>query len=319
MSPPRASERFLVTGALGCVGAWAIAALVRESVPVVAFDLGDDLRRLELVMRPEELAQAVVVRGDVTDAEQLGRVLDEHEITHVIHLAALLIPLAKADPRRGAAVNVGGTVNVLQAAAERKGRIAGVVYASSIAAYDAADAVPGGVVAESSLGRPVTQYGVHKQANEGLARVFWLDERVASVGLRPYVVYGPGRDTGLTASPTLAMEAVARGEPYRISYGGRSVFQYAPDAAAAFIGAARNAHEGAPVFNLPGPVAHMREVVAAIRDAVPDAVVDFDDVTLPFPVELETAGLARLLGDAPATPLAEGVSATIEHFRRGGP
>jgi nucleoside-diphosphate-sugar epimerase len=314
----RPAERFLVTGALGCVGAWTVGALVRDSVPVVAFDLGQDRSRLELVMRPEELEQVALVRGDVTDAAELGRVLDEHEITHVLHLAALLIPLAKADPRRGAAVNVGGTVNVLQAAAERKGRIEGVVYASSIAAYDAADAVPGGVVAEESVGRPVTQYGVHKQANEGLARVFWLDERVPSVGLRPYVVYGPGRDTGLTASPTLAMEAVARGEPYRISYGGRSVFQYAPDAAAAFIGAARNAHEGAPVFNLPGAVAHMREVVAAIQDAAPEAEVDFEDVTLPFPVELETVGLGRLLGTEPVTPLAEGVAATIEHFRRGG-
>jgi nucleoside-diphosphate-sugar epimerase len=314
-------ERFLVTGALGCVGAWTVAALRREGVPVVAFDLGENLSRLELVMAPEELEQVIFVRGDVADAEELGRALDEHEITHIVHLAALLIPLVRADPVRGALVNVGGTVNVLQAAAARKGRIEGVVYASSIAAFDLADTVEDSEVPEEAVGRPVTQYGVHKQANEGLARVFWLDERVPSVGLRPYVVYGPGRDTGVTASPTLAMDAVARGDPYRISYGGRSVFQYAPDAAAAFIGACRNAVEGAPVFNLPGPLAHMSEVVAAIEAAVPEAAgtVEFDDVVLPFPERVETVGLGRLIGSEPVTPLADGVAATIEHFRRGGP
>ena len=42
-------ERFLVTGALGCIGAWAATLLVREGTPVVAYDLGDDDHRLRLV------------------------------------------------------------------------------------------------------------------------------------------------------------------------------------------------------------------------------------------------------------------------------
>jgi UDP-glucuronate 4-epimerase len=309
------AERFLVTGALGCVGAWTLAQLVREGLPVVAYDLGTNTSRLSLVMSEQELEQVVLVRGDIADEGELGRTLDEHEVTHVIHLAALLIPLAKADPRRGSLVNVGGTINVLQAATERRGRIEGVVYASSVAAYDASDAAPGGVP-EAALGHPVTHYGVHKQANEGAARVYWLDEGLPSVGLRPYVVYGPGRDTGLTASPTLAMEAVARGESYRISYGGRSVFQYAPDAAAAFIAACRAAREGAPVFNLPGVPAHMSEMAAAIEAAAPGTEVTFEDVVLPFPEELESVGLAGLIGRVPVTPLRAGVAGTVEHFRR---
>ena len=51
-------DRFLVTGALGCIGAWAATLLVRDGVPVVAYDLGDDRHRLELVATPEEMGQS---------------------------------------------------------------------------------------------------------------------------------------------------------------------------------------------------------------------------------------------------------------------
>ena len=50
--PAASGERFLVTGALGCIGAWTVRALVREGVPVVAFDLGRDPRRLAQIVSP---------------------------------------------------------------------------------------------------------------------------------------------------------------------------------------------------------------------------------------------------------------------------
>lgn len=303
------SERFLITGALGCIGAWTARALVREGIPVVAFDLGTSRHRLELIMSSEELEQVLFVTGDITDLDALGRVLDDHEITNVIHLAAMLIPLAKADPPRGAHVNVVGTVNVFAAVKARRERVRGVAYASSAAAYDAADGVR---VAEDARGRPVTHYGVHKQANEGTARVYWLDDAVPSIGLRPYIVYGPGRDTGLTADPTLAMQAAARGEGFRIGFGGRSQLQYAPDAAQAFIAASRSCAEGALVANLGGPAVHMAEVVAAIEAAAPEVAgrVTYEDRQLPFPEEFEAKAFP-----APVTPLEVGIRETIEHFR----
>ena len=132
-------ERFLVTGALGVIGAWTVATLVRASVPVVAFDLGDDTRRLRLILSDEELAQVAIVRGDTTDRASIEHALDAHEITHVVHLAALLIPLIKADPPYGGLVNVVGTLNVFASVKERRDRIRGLAYASSIAAYDRAD------------------------------------------------------------------------------------------------------------------------------------------------------------------------------------
>src|SRR5216117_3984007 len=50
-------ERFLITGALGCIGAWSCAQLVREDLPVILYDLGTNMERLELIMSPDELEQ----------------------------------------------------------------------------------------------------------------------------------------------------------------------------------------------------------------------------------------------------------------------
>ena len=74
------SESWLVTGALGCIGSWTVATLVRDGAGVVAFDLGTDDRRLRLIAPPEELARVTFVRGDVTELETVERALAEHEI-----------------------------------------------------------------------------------------------------------------------------------------------------------------------------------------------------------------------------------------------
>ena len=66
-------ERFLVTGALGCIGAWTVARLVREGVPVVAFDLGRDRRRLEALMTPASSPAVTFVAGDITDLALVER------------------------------------------------------------------------------------------------------------------------------------------------------------------------------------------------------------------------------------------------------
>jgi UDP-glucuronate 4-epimerase len=301
-------ERWLITGALGCIGAWACRQLVRENHDVVTFDLGEDRRRLELVMDPQELDAVRFLRGDVTDLDGLTSVVSGERITHIVHLAALLLPIAKADPPRGALVNVVGTVNVFEAAS--RGDVQGVAYASSAAAYDRADGLH---VAEDADGHPLNHYGVHKLANEGAARVYWHDAGLASVGLRPHVVYGPGRDHGMTAGPTLAMAAAAAGEPYEIPFGGRAQFQYAPETAGLFIKGARTAGsgEGAPVRNVGGPSEHVTDVIAAIEAAVPEAAgtITFNqDVELPLPEDMAAV-------DPVTTPLRDGVAETIAMLR----
>jgi nucleoside-diphosphate-sugar epimerase len=106
------------------------------------------------------------------------------------------------------------------------------------------------------------------------------------------------------------MEAAARGEPYRIAFGGRTQLHYAPDVARAFVWAARSKPSGALTFNLGGPVTAMAELVATIEAAAPGAEIAFDDVALPFPDELPEPWF-----DSPLTPLEEGVRETVEVFR----
>jgi nucleoside-diphosphate-sugar epimerase len=303
---------------MGCIGAWTVRNLVREGISVVAFDLTGDPRRLKLIMTPDELAQVTFVHGDITDLPALEHALDAHAITHIIHLAALQMPFVKADPPLGARVNVLGTVNIFQAVARRKERIERIIYASSVAVYDAADAgEPGTVVQHNTAEHPTSLYGVFKQANEGTARIYWQDNRVSSIGLRPATVYGPGRDQGITSAPTRAMFAAAVGQPFHIPYGGRGEFQYADDVAKMFIACARTPFEGAEIFNLHSSVAHMSELVAEIEAAAPEAhgQITFSEPGFPSPEEFDGGALTRLIGPLPHTPLREGVAATVSLFR----
>jgi UDP-glucuronate 4-epimerase len=308
------SERYLVTGALGCLGAWVARAVLDDGDVVVGYDLGESKARLDLVLG-EAAGRVILVRGDITDLEALERVLDEHEITRVVHLAALQVPFVRANPPLGMRVNVAGTVNVLEAVSKRLDRIPGVAYASSTAVYNASDASP---APEAGGTSPGTLYGVSKLADEGMARVYAADGGLPSIGLRPYVVYGPGRDQGMTSGPTMAMLAAARGEPYEIGYTGTAQYDYAPDVARAFVMAAGAERDGAAVYNAPGAAAAIEGVAAAIRAVVPDAEITWSGDPLPFPPELESVGFDRDVGRFPRTPLEVGVAATIDHFRATG-
>ncbi len=309
--------RTLVTGALGCLGAWTLKALVELGEEPVGFDLGSDDARVRLVLSEDERARITLVSGDVTDPGAVGAALDDHGITHVVHLAALQVPFCRADPERGARVNVHGTVVVLEAVKARLDRIRGLAYASSTAVYNASDPSP---APESGGTEPSTLYGVFKLANEGTARVYWVDDDVASIGIRPYVVYGPGRDQGLTSGPSVAMAAAARGDGHTIAYGGSAQYDYAPDVARAFALAARSATDGAHVANFPGVPSTMQEVVDAIESAAPAVAgkVFWEEGQLPFPESLQGTLLERLVGPLPHTSLTDGVRATIEHYRSTG-
>ena len=294
----------LVTGAAGCIGAWVIRQLVSQEQPVVAFDLREDVTRVALLVNADQRRRITWTTGDITDLATVERVLDEHPITSVIHLAALQAPFCRADPPRGAHVNVVGTVNLLEAIAQRNGQFAGpLVYASSIAAEG-----------RDRGGAPETIYGVYKRACEGAADAYLRDRGVSSLGLRPHTVYGAGRDQGLTSAPTLAMLAAASGASYEIPFTGRLTMQYAPDVAAAFIAATRADHHAASVVELPGASVDIDEVVSAIHAAAPACAIVASGGPLPF------ATAPAPPADEPfataVTPLSEGTRETIALFTR---
>ena len=312
------AERFLVTGAFGCVGAWTVRELVREGTPVVGFDLGTNNRRLAQILEPDELERATLVAGDITDLAAIERVIDEQGITNVVHLAALQVPFCRADPPLGAAVNVVGTVNVFEAVARRGLRGAPVVYASSMGMYSPSDVdASSGRLEEDAVAHPGNHYGVYKLANEGSARIYWQDSAVASIGVRPMTVYGVGRDQGMTSSPTVAIAAAVLGQPFEITFGGSTVFQYAEDVAKTLLLAGRAAPDGARVFNLGGDAVAISDWVAAIEDIVPEAAgtITMAPTQLPFPAAIAHESLASL-GDVPVTPYRDGIAASAAIYRR---
>jgi nucleoside-diphosphate-sugar epimerase len=300
------AERFLVTGAYGCIGAWVLRQLVDEGVDVVVTDLGSEDHRVRLLLDDGERSALTTAPLDVTRGDDVDAVFDRYRPTNVLHLAALQVPFCAATPARGALVNVVGTVNVLQAAARSDVLAGPVAYASSIAAHP----VPG------DLTGPPTHYGVYKQANEGNAAVFWATAGLASIGLRPYVVYGVGRDQGVTSDPTKAMAAVAAGQAFHIGYGGRTQLQYAPDVAAAFIAAARAPAAGAHAVDLPGELVDMRELVDLIHECSGTrGLVTAEENQPPFPDTVDEEAFGRVVGVIPQTPLRAGIAHTVARFR----
>ncbi|HET7473073.1 MAG TPA: NAD(P)-dependent oxidoreductase [Candidatus Limnocylindrales bacterium] len=317
MSETGRSERFLVTGALGCIGAWTVRELVREGASVVGYDLGTTTRRLDQIVDPEDLAALTLVRGDITDLDAFERTLVEHDITNVIHLAALQVPFCRADPPLGARVNVVGTVNVFEAVRRRGPGMAPVVYTGSIGMYSPSDVDPSGRLREDAEPHPGNHYGVYKLANEGTARIYFADSGVPSVGLRPMTVYGAGRDQGMTSGPTVAIAAAVLGIPFRIQFGGKTLFQYAPDVARTLILASRSEPAGARVFNLGGEAVSIADWIGAIEDLLPSArgSITAEPAPLPFPSDIEHDSIGAL-GPVPVTPYREAIAATAEIHRR---
>ena len=213
----------MVTGAGGCIGSWAMAILSNAGVPTIAFDLVEDRRRPGLLMSQTQLASIPWLTGDISDSDTVMRAVEKSKATAIVHLAALQVPFCKADPIAGAKVNVVGTVNVFEAA--RKLGIKRITYASSIAAHGAME----------GHGTLPTLYGAYKFCNEETAKVYAQDWQVPSVGLRPGVVYGVGRDQGMTSKTTVAILAAAAGRPYEVPFRGAVSWLHAGEVASAFL------------------------------------------------------------------------------------
>lgn len=307
MAEPRT---FLITGALGAIGVWTARSLLDRGHRVVTFDLGGDGHRLPLALDPGQLDGLTQVQGDVTDLPAIERVLEEHEITGVIHLAALQVPFVREDPALGASVNVVGTTNVLEAA--RRHQLAGpVVYASSIAAYGPAGTLDGD-------DPPQTLYGVYKRTNEQTATRYFEDFGVSSIGLRPHTVYGPARDQGMTSTPTVAMVAAAARVPYTIPFGGSVQLQYTPDTGEAFARAALLDYTGASVHNLDGDAVAVKDLATMIDAANPDAagLITAGDEALPLVGAVDGSSFVKLLGGSVMRPVAEGVEDAVRRFEQ---
>jgi nucleoside-diphosphate-sugar epimerase len=136
--------------------------------------------------------------------------------------------------------------------------------------------------------------------------------------LRPFSVYGVGRDSGLTSDPTRAIKSAVIGRPFRIRFSGVTDFIYTADTAAAFIACADRAPEGAHVFNLHGDARDVSDAVAILEQEIgPTArgLVSIDGPGIPMPPSLDDSALRAVIADLPSTPLEEGIRETVRRFR----
>jgi len=305
------AETYFITGAQGCIGSWIVKALIERGDTAVVFDRSDDSRRLSAIMSDEDLAKVRFITGDITDSASVLSALGDSGAANVIHLAGLQVPTCKADPVTGALVNVAGTLNVFEAA--RQLGLKRVVYASSAAVYGMND--DDVALDESAQCEPTTHYGVFKRANEGNARVYFLDHGVSSVGLRPLTVYGVNRDTGLTSDPTKAMKSAVLGRPFHIRFGGATDFQYVADTAAAFIACAGNALDGAHVFNLHGETVTVDRIANFINASSANGdLITFGGPPIPIAAAMDDSAIRNTIGSLPSTPLETGMRETMERF-----
>ena len=309
--------RVLVTGAQGCIGSWCVKSLLERGLDVLAYDKNPNPTRLSHLVPASEIAKVRFVEGQIEDTARVKGLMKDEGITHVIHLAAALMPFCQANPVTGGMIDMIGTLNVFEGARDA-GREVRVVYASSSAVWGPEDSFEKRSLNEQDSLFAGTHYGVFKMANEGNARVFYSSNGISSVGVRPWTVYGVGRDSGLTAGTTLAMKAVVKGEPYQMGVTGHMDLQYVADVAEIFNRCLLDSFTGAHVFNLAGDIIRVDQFIQKLEAMRPGAakLITSAGSEIPVAYQMDGAALAKMIPGLKRTPLEEGMQETLAIYDR---
>src|SRR5437868_1973301 len=180
-------SKVCVTGVAGFIGGHLAETLLREGHDVVGLDDFSSGKRDTAALLAKH-PKFTFIEGSVADRETARRAVEG--ATWVFHLAAIpSVPLSMAEPERTNAVNVGGTVNVLQAALRTGARR--VVLACSCAAYGDGPEQP---KHERLQPRPMSPYAAQKIACELYAETYTRAYGLPCVALRFFNVYGPRQD-----------------------------------------------------------------------------------------------------------------------------
>jgi UDP-glucose 4-epimerase len=177
--------RALVTGGAGFIGSNLVDALLAR---------GDDVHVLDDLStgkRTNVAPDAVLHEVDLRDATRVSAVVGACAPETIFHLGAQIdVRVSVADPGLDAAINVGGTVNVLEAA--RRAGVGRIVNSSTGGAiYGEADRVP---TPEDQVPAAMSPYGQGKLAAEGYCGLYRRLYDMSVVSLRYANVYGPRQD-----------------------------------------------------------------------------------------------------------------------------
>lgn len=184
----------LITGGAGFIGGHLAESFVGDGHDVTVLDNLDPYYDPAIKRRTIEVCRAAADRSDGSYTFVDGDVREERVVSSLVsdadvvyHQAAQAgVRVSVKEPRKPNDVNVGGTLNVLEAA--RDGDVERVVLASSSSVYGTMEYLP---YDEDHRTRPVSPYGVSKLAAEQYARVFADVYGLPTVSLRYFTVYGP--------------------------------------------------------------------------------------------------------------------------------
>ena len=303
-------QSFLVTGGSGFIGSHVVDRLVAGGASrVVVFDKA---------VREDNLADAMpsgvveTVQGDVTNVEQVERVIDG--IDGVFHMAVLPLGPTVEQPRHGLEVNVVGTFNVLQAAQEATVRK--VVFSSASSVYGDTDET---MDEDHPLGAR-TMYGATKIAGEYFLRSFNDKYGLPYVTLRYMNVYGPRQEGGLVMS---VARRVLSGEAPSITGDGSQSFDFVhvADVADANVAAMASDVSGEELNIGSGTEASAREIAERLIEiAGADVEVEYQpDVRVLMRRRVGSSEKAkRLLGWEASISLDDGLRGIVDWLRRRG-
>jgi UDP-glucose 4-epimerase len=317
----------LITGGMGVNGAATARVLIREGLRPV---LMDNRRDISLIRDVEEKVNIVI--GDVCDQRYLEKAIDDYQITHIAHLAALMPEPAEADPRLAIKVGVDGTLNILEAARAKKVRR--VVFTSSKAAYGEIIDEHGPPqylpVRENHPRNPADLYGVIKVCCEELGKYYRNAYGMEFIALRYSTIYAPGKEVrhGALSFYGQLIEKARSGEKWVIPEGGDQPNDtvYVGDVARSIYLALKAVPSDEWVFNISsGKASTPREFVKALTEVFPNHRIELG----PGPSQLgrkkqsfcvfDISAAKKHLGYEPAYTVEEGVRdyvATLELIGR---
>ena len=290
----------IIFGGSGFLGSWVVAKLIKSGYKVIIFDLNIDKSLLTKFLG-KEISKIKFISGDITDYEQV--LSSMNNIKYVINLAGLMTPDCSKNPVLGAQVNIIGSINVFEAV-KKKG-ISFLIYASSAGIFGQDD---------KYYPMPETHYGAYKLAVEGVARAYFNENKISSLGIRPFVIYGPGREIGGTAGVTLACKAAKQGYPYNINFSGSAGFVYIADVANLVQMSMEKSPLGANVININGITASVETFAKIIKKNIPLANLTIKGEGLAVVDEILGKHPSEFFEKFQYTSLNDGIQSTINFY-----
>ena len=293
-------KRVIIFGGCGFLGSWIAKALLKKTYHITIFDLKIQKNLLNCIL-DKDVEKIKFIEGDITNYEQVQEAVKN--IDQVINLAGLMTPDCSAKPILGAQVNILGSINVFEAL--KQNNIKFLVYASSAGVFGQKD---------KYYPFPQTHYGAYKLAVEGVARAYFNENKISSIGIRPYVLYGPGREIGGTAGITLACKAAKQGFNFDISFSGKAGFVYVEDVADLVEMSLDKCLLGALNININGITTDVKKIIYIIKNNIPKANIGIDIKPLCIVDEIIGEEPSKYFENFKYTTLEDGIKKTIDFY-----